>query len=272
MRYLFITLFSIWICNAQLSITTIKLPSLLEETSGLELVGDNLMTINDSGDKPVLYIFSKEGKLIKSIRYYEFKNKDWEDLAADDEFYYIADTGNNYATRENLKIHIVDKNFDPKGTIRIRYEAQKTFSKEIRNAYDAEALASVGDHLVIFSKNRLSLQSEIYSFPKTEGIYSLIPNAIIDTESLITAADYNSEFDLMVLTGYDFNGLQFFYTIENFVLNGYDNIDLKRYLIPVKPAQIEAVKIINNSEFWITSESELKGAPRLFHLKLDRSK
>ena len=248
MRYLFITLFSIWICNAQLSITTIKLPSLLEETSGLELVGDNLMTINDSGDKPVLYICSKEGKLIKSIRYYEFKNKDWEDLAADDEFYYIADTGNNYATRENLKIHIVDKNFDPKGTIRIRYEAQKTFSKEIRNAYDAEALASVGDHLVIFSKNRLSLQSEIYSFPKTEGIYSLIPDAIIDTESLITAADYNSEFDLMVLTGYDFNGLQFFYTIENFVLNGYDNIDLKRYLIPVKPAQIEAVKIINNSE------------------------
>ena len=47
------------------------------------------------------------------------------------------------------------------------------------------------------------------------------------------------------------------------------NIDLTRYTIPVKPAQIEAVKIINKNEFWITSESESKGKPLLFHLKLE---
>ena len=47
------------------------------------------------------------------------------------------------------------------------------------------------------------------------------------------------------------------------------NIDLTRYTIPVNPAQIEAVKIINKEEFWITSESESKGKPRLFHLKLN---
>ena len=41
-----------------------------------------------------------------------------------------------------------------------------------------------------------------------------------------------------------------------------------RYPIPVYPAQIEALKIINKNEFWITSESESKGEPRLFHLKL----
>lgn len=106
--------------------------------------------------------------------------------------------------------------------------------------------------------------------PKIEGSYSLIPSASINTESLITAADYKEEFDLMVLTGYTFEGLQYFYTLENFVANGYDNLNLKRYLIPVKPAQIEAVKIINDTEFWITSESEAKGTPRLFHLKLKR--
>ena len=78
------------------------------------------------------------------------------------------------------------EDFYPKGTIRIRYEAQKTFSKEIRNAYDAEALAAVGDQLVLFSKNRLTLQSEIYTLPKIEGSYSLIPSASINTESLIT--------------------------------------------------------------------------------------
>jgi hypothetical protein len=93
---------------------------------------------------------------------------------------------------------------------------------------------------------------------------------VINTEALVTAADYNSKEDLMVLTGYDFRGVQYFYTLSNFKKNGFENIDLQRYTIPVKPAQIEAVKIINASEFWITSESEAKGKPRLFHVKLER--
>ena len=44
--------------------------------------------------------------------------------------------------------------------------------------------------------------------------------------------------------------------------------DLKKYIIPVNSAQIEAVKIINKTEFWITSEGESNGEPRLFKLKL----
>jgi hypothetical protein len=48
-----------------------------------------------------------------------------------------------------------------------------------------------------------------------------------------------------------------------------ENIDLKRYSIPVKPAQIEGVKIINQNEFWITSESESDGNPSLFKLNLE---
>ena len=40
------------------------------------------------------------------IKLNQLKNKDWEDIAKDSENYYIADTGNNNATRENLKIYI----------------------------------------------------------------------------------------------------------------------------------------------------------------------
>ena len=269
MRYLFVCLFASFCCSAQLSLTTIKLSSVIEETSGLEYIGNNLMTINDSGDKAKLYVFSTEGDLIKSTRFYDLKNKDWEDLAADEDHFYIADTGNNYATRENLKIYILGKDLIPEGTIRIRYEAQKTFSKESLNEFDAEGLAVMGDQLILFSKNRKTLQSELYVFPKTKGEYTLSPSAVINTEALVTAADYNSKEDLMVLTGYDFRGVQYFYTLSNFKKNGFENIDLQRYTIPVKPAQIEAVKIINASEFWITSESEAKGKPRLFHVKLE---
>lgn len=268
MRYLVIGFIASFWCSAQLSISTITLPFQIEETSGLEFIGDNLLTINDSGDKAILYVFTPEGDLIKNIRFYNLKNKDWEDLAADKEHYYIADIGNNYATRDNLKIYILGKDLIPQGTIRIEYKGQNTFSKESINEYDAEALAVVGNDLVLFSKNRKTLKSQIYIFPKTEGSYSLTYDAIIDTEALVTAADYNAKEDLMVLTGYDFSGLQYFYTLEKFKQNGLENIDLTRYLIPVNPAQIEAVKIINKNEFWITSESESKGKPRLFKLNL----
>lgn len=269
MYYRLVALFLSFCCHAQLSLTSITLPSELEETSGLEYLGTNLMTHNDSGDKAKLYVFTPEGDLIKSIRFYDLKNKDWEDLTADDDHFYIADTGNNFATRENLRIYIVDKELLPQGIIQIRYDAQKTFSKESINEYDAEALAAVGDELVLFSKNRKTLQSQIYTFPKTVGNYTLTPKATIDTNALITAADYSETEDLLVLTGYNFQGKQYFYTLENFTKNGMEAIDLTRYLIPVSPAQIEAVKIITKNEFWLTSESEAKGTPRLFNLKLE---
>jgi hypothetical protein len=72
----------------------------------------------------------------------------------------------------------------------------------------------------------------------------------------------------MVLTGYNYNGEQFFYTLTNFVKNGFENIEMKKYLISIKPAQIEAIKIINANEFWLSSESEEKKNPRLFHFTL----
>jgi|TARA_B110000208_G_scaffold57050_1_gene74891 hypothetical protein len=82
----------------------------------------------------------------------QLKNIDWKDITADSENFYIADTGNNYATRENLKIYILNKDFFLKGTTSIRYQAQTTFSREPRNEFDAEALAVIGTDLCCFPK------------------------------------------------------------------------------------------------------------------------
>jgi hypothetical protein len=252
---------------AQITLTTIPLPKEIEETSGLERRGDLFITHNDSGDEPRIYFFTEDGKIVKSIEFFTMKNKDWEDIAADENHYYIADTGNNFATRENLRIYILDSDFNYEGVIKIKYAAQTTFSKESLNEYDAEALAVVGEELILFSKNRKTLQSALYRIPKTAGDYTLTPQTFLATNALVTAADYNQTLDLMVLTGYGFNGDQFFYTLKDFVKRGWENLELKRYLIPVKPAQIEAVKIDTTSRFWITSESEEKGTPRLFLLE-----
>lgn len=263
--FLFLSFFG----SAQISLETTWLPKSTNETSGLEVFGDYLVTHNDSGDKPKLYILSQKGEKIMEIELNELTHKDWEDIAADSDYFYVADTGNNYATREDLKIYILDRHFFHQGTISIRYKAQTSFVKTFRNEFDAEALAVVGDQLHLFSKNRKTLQSEIYTFPKIAGNYTLTPRAVLDTQSLVTAADYSAEDDLMVMTGYNFEGDQFFYTIPNFRKNGYDNLELQKYLIPIKPAQIEAVKIISKEEYWLSSEDEGKNRPRLFRARLN---
>ena len=40
------------------------------------------------------------------------------------------------------------------------------------------------------------------------------------------------------------------------------------YEIPVGTTQIEGIKIINSTTFWLTSEQEKKGDPKLFKIKI----
>jgi hypothetical protein len=75
---------------------------------------------------------------------------------------------------------------------------------------------------------------------------------------------------LLALTGYNFKGEQFFYTASNFIKNGWNSIILKKYLIPIEKAQIEAVKIQDISNFWLTSEGEKNGFARLIDLKVNQ--
>ena len=255
--------------SAQISFRSLKMPESVSETSGLESYGDHLITHNDSGDKPKLYVISSNGKKIIEIKINNIENNDWEDITSDSDHFYIADTGNKYGTRENLKIYILNKNFILKGITGITYSKQTSYIKNKKSEFDAESLAVVGDELVLFSKNRKTLKSEIYAFPKKKGNYSLEPKAIINTKSLVTSADYDYVNDLMVLTGYSLKGDQFLFKINNFKGNGYKNLKLDRYKIPIENTQIEAIKIINQNEFWVSSESEEQKTPSLFRIKIE---
>ena len=117
--------------SAQISYKEIKLPKSISETSGLENYGEHLITHNDSGDKPKLYVISSSGEKIIEIKINSIENNDWEDIASDSDHLYIADIGNNNGTRKNLKIYILDKKFLLKGIITIKYLKQKN-SKKIK--------------------------------------------------------------------------------------------------------------------------------------------
>ena len=253
------------------------LPQKINETSGLEYYKNNFLTHNDSGGDPSLYEFTKKGDIINIYKILGCGiNDDWEDITSDDENFYISNSGNNYGVRKNLSILILDKEngFQCKGQIQFRYKRQENFENRNSHPYDSEGIISVGNELILFSKDRKDLMTKLYILPKTPGSYEIEPVYSYNVTSLITGADYNESLNLVSLVGYDFvedgseSENQYLYTISNFNTENLDQSIIKKYKIPVGKAQIEAVKIIDESSFWITSEDEGNGFPRLFKFKI----
>ena len=269
-----ILLFGLLLFSCSEEGTTIErqfLPLKINETSGLEYYNNNFLTHNDSGGETILYEFNKEGNIVDE-HFIENcgENNDWEDITADNRNIYIANSGNNYGTRQNLAVLILDKenDFECTGQIQFKYKNQVNFENRNRHPYDSEGIISVGDELILFSKDRENLMTELYSLPKIPGSYEIEPIHSYPVNSLITGADYNDELKLVALVGYDFNWNQYFYKISNFDLSNMDQSIIEKFKIPVGKAQIEAVKIIDESSFWITSEDEGNGFPRLFKFKI----
>ena len=157
-RYYFILLFIICSCSSgqesevyekAIILESIVLPKVINETSGLEIQNEVFITHNDSGGEPILYFFNLNGEITNSIKlgeksFWEIYNNDWEDITADEDYIFIADTGNNFGNRGNLKIIKVKTNdFSIDGIIDVTYKDQKTFTKfipKLKHKYDAETL------------------------------------------------------------------------------------------------------------------------------------
>ena len=263
-------IFTIFNFNAQVITSKIKLPSYINETSGLEIIDDFLVTHNDSGNDAILYYLNENGNLIFERNFKEFENIDWEDLAVDDDYIYIADMGNNYDTRLNLRIIKVPINskINSYEIINFYYPEQKSYKFRRKSIFDAEALISVDDFLYIFTKNRAEKTTDIYRLPKKGGTWAAKKISTLNTNSIVTAADYSIESKLLVLTStIDFNNY-YILKIENFDLKNIGNSYIEMFEIPIGKTQVEAIKIIDKSSFWLTSENEDKGSPFLYKILL----
>ena len=269
LSHLLIFFFIITKLGAQTIVSETELPISVYETSGLEIINNDLITINDSGNPSNLYYLNEEGEILFRRMFNELKNNDWEDLTADEEFIYIADIGNNFDTRENLRIIKTPINPDNNTfeLINFYYPEQDDFSFKQLSSYDAEGLISFGDFLLIFTKNRAKKITEMYRLPKKAGNYKAKLIGEIDIESIVTAADYSDETKLLVLTStFDFNKY-FIVTIKNFDPSKLNNSKINKLKIPIDKTQVESIKIIDKNTFWVTSEAETFGSPMMYMLE-----
>ena len=257
-------------------VSKIVLPKIINETSGLEFYNNNFITHNDSGGEPSLYVFNEMGEVIETIGLdknpdFEIENNDWEDITNDNEYLFVADTGNNFGNRDNLNIIRVSKGTDlmVDGIIEISYSDQESFFPRPKHKYDAEAIIVIEDKIALFSKDRENLNTDLYLVDKNQnGSQILTSEVSYDVNTLITGGDYDEDRNLLALVSYNSNGNQYLLLFKNFKLNDLENNTFKKFKIPLEQAQIEAVKIIDEKTFWVTSEDEGIGSPFMYKIEI----
>ena len=250
----------------------ISLSKKIDETSGLEIIDGQFITHNDSGGDPKLYYLDKKGKIVFERTLDGVKNNDWEDITKDDQFIYVANMGNNFDTRKNLSI--VKTPIDPSSSeaelIEFNYPEQVKFTTAYNQSqYDAEALITIDDYLIILTKNKLKKITEIYALPKIAGKYEAKKIGSLNTQSIITGGDYDPDTKLLALTGTLIFNEYYILKIEDFDLESKKDYKIDMYEIPIGKTQVEAIKIIDSNTFWITSEDEKSSSSaRLMKIKL----
>ena len=262
--------------NSAEIVSKIVLPKIINETSGLEFYNNNFITHNDSGGEPSLYLFNEEGEIIETIGLdknpdFKIENNDWEDITSDNKYFFVADTGNNFGNRDNLNIIRLSKGADlmVDGIIEISYSDQESFFPRPKHKYDAEAIIVIEDKIALFSKDRENLNTDLYLVDKNQnGSQILTSEVSYDVNTLITGGDFDEDRNLLALVSYNSNGNQYLLLFENFELNNLEKNTFKKFKIPLEQAQIEAVKIIDEKTFWVTSEDEGIGSPFMYKIEV----
>ncbi len=182
-----------------------RFDAVLDETSGMAIHDGSIWTHNDSGDEARIFELDMDGKIQRQVLISNADHVDWEAMAADANYLYIADTGNNANTRSTLIIYRINwsalsaKQAEAE-LIRIDYGDYRPGNPLTHN-FDAEGLAVRGDELWLFSKNRGDGNTRLYRFPKQPGHYRPQPSQTLAVDSLVTGADIHPRSgDLILLS------------------------------------------------------------------------
>jgi hypothetical protein len=154
-------------------------------------------THNDGGGpkRQVLYGIDREGKSLAEFNVVGAEIVDWEDIALDNTGHlYIADTGDNYADREEIAVYEIDEP-DPKSSntaVNISRSWKLHFPKQ---PFDCEALFVWKSNGYVVSKVLNKKKAEIFRFSLADNKdpITLDKVARLPIESPVTGADISSD-------------------------------------------------------------------------------
>lgn len=257
------------------------LPDELNESSGLVFMpSQQLIHINDGGNKPALIVTDTIGNLLQNYCVPGASNVDWEDLTKDEKGnIYIGDFGNNRNARKDLLIYKLPAAKALNGEdnlileeIHFKYENQTDFppKKKHRN-FDTEAMVHIGDSIYLFTKNRtrpFSGYTYCYRIPDYPGNYVAekvdsfyTGNGPMEVDWIAGAA-YRSEPKTLLLLGY--NKLWMFYYFE-----GTKFFSAKHNILYFDTfTQKEAIAFKEGDKVYLTDEKNNKNDGLLYELTL----
>ena len=258
----------------QLSIVT-QLSDLVDESSGLIFLNNNLITFNDSGGSNSLYeIDIINGEVIRTVDIINAINNDWEDISVDSEYIYIGDFGNNYGNRQDLliyKISISDflnsaDNSVYAEEINFSYSDQINFQSNPYNSnFDAESIISFNDSLYVFTKNWVDRKSNVYSISKNPGNYIASKIDSVDVQGLITAAEYNINSNTVTLLGYDTDS-PFIIELTNFNESNFSQGLISKFpLVVPETSSIQTEGLTNIDNYYYISAEDYLGNPQVLY-------
>jgi hypothetical protein len=245
-----------------------KLGNELSEISGITYSGGKIYAVNDSGNPKEVYVLKdSDFDLVSSTRISGAKNIDWEEISSFNDTLYIGDFGNNYGSREGLKIYkiysgsIFSRESEP-GIIKFSYELQGTPGRVLykKHPWDCEAMVVNSKGIWLFSKDWENRICRLYSIKNQSGSETSI-RAIdsINLKHLVTGAFFDENGSKLYLCGYEGNDA--YLTIMQSDVNIRFSDEYTTFIIPeLKYTQVESVFVKENVVYLASERSGIAQA------------
>ncbi|BFT28845.1 hypothetical protein D210916BOD24_00210 [Alteromonas sp. D210916BOD_24] len=235
------------------------LPDALAETSGLYCDSDHMLSLNDSGNAPVLFKIDFNGNIIQQLPL-AITNKDWEAVTADNTHYFIADVGNNGGKREQVEVYKINRqDLNDITLLKLSYVGNTiTGNTPYAHDFDSEAMVKKGSELLLFSKSWRTGITHIYTIDEQMAEQHISPIADIKgLPGVVTGADFDTTRNVFVITGYKSDP---FGNFEAFIAQVAPDFSIINIWPLETYKQVEGVCVDKKGQYWF-SEEATKGRP-----------
>lgn len=250
----------------------------LNETSGLLVLNGHVWTQLDSGNPNDLYeIDPANGSILRTVSVTNAPDQDWEDIAADGQWLYIGDFGNNAGARTDLRVFRVpletlleeDVTHVEADTIRFSYAEQTDFTPaDHANNWDCEALVAMDDSLFLFWKNWLTQDSYLYAIAATPGDHIAARRDTLAAQGLITGATYDPGTQAIALCGYSPTLMPFVWWLHGYQGHAFFDGAAERHALQLPLTQVEGIAWSAPGEVYLSNEHNSLSAARLWRLEI----